>query len=74
MAFALALSIKTFLGTAKLLQDQGMLPEELVDMVSSPKGTTLAGREVLEASNYEQVIGDTIAAATRRSRELGNER
>jgi pyrroline-5-carboxylate reductase len=65
------LSLQTFFGTAKLLTDTGMEPQKLVEMVSSPKGTTVAGREVLEASDYAEVIGKTIRAATERSRELG---
>jgi pyrroline-5-carboxylate reductase len=65
------LSIQTFFGTAKLLAETGMETQKLVDMVSSPKGTTVAGRQVLEASDYAGVIGETIRAATQRSRELG---
>jgi pyrroline-5-carboxylate reductase len=65
------LSLQTFFGTAKLLADTGMEPGKLVDMVSSPKGTTVAGREVLEASDYAEVIGQTIRAAAERSKELG---
>lgn len=65
------LSIQTFFGTAKLLAETGMDPLKLVEMVSSPKGTTVAGREVLEASDYAEVIGNTIRAAAQRSEELG---
>jgi pyrroline-5-carboxylate reductase len=65
------LSIKTFLGTAKLLAETGMEPRTLVDMVSSPNGTTVAGRRILEPSDYAEVIGKTIQAATERSKELG---
>jgi pyrroline-5-carboxylate reductase len=68
---ARSLSLQTFYGTAKLLADIGMSPETLVEMVSSPKGTTVAGRKVLEASDYAEVIEKTITAAARRSRELG---
>ena len=65
------LSLQTFFGTAKLLADTGMESRKLVEMVSSPKGTTVAGREVLEASDYTDVIGETIRAAAERSKELG---
>lgn len=65
------LSLQTFFGTAKLLADTGMEPQKLVDMVSSPGGTTLAGRKILDTSDYAGVIGDTIRAATERSKELG---
>jgi pyrroline-5-carboxylate reductase len=65
------LSLHTFAGTARLLGETGMSPQELVEMVSSPKGTTVAGRKVLEASDCRQAIIETIAAAARRSKELG---
>lgn len=65
------LSLQTFLGTAKLLAETGMEPQTLVDMVSSPNGTTVAGRRILDTSDYAEVIGETIRAATERSKELG---
>ena len=68
---ATELAIHTFMGTAKLLHESGMTPEELVNLVSSPNGTTVAGREVLEKSDYKEIIKKTIARATERSKELG---
>jgi len=65
------LSIQTFLGTARLLADTGMEPQTLVDMVSSPNGTTVAGRRILDTSDYAEVLGRTIRAAAERSKELG---
>ena len=65
------LSLQTFAGTSRLLGETGMSPQELVDMVSSPKGTTVAGRQVLEASGCREAIIETIKAAARRSKELG---
>jgi pyrroline-5-carboxylate reductase len=65
------LAVHTFLGTARLLSETGMEPAALVDMVSSPEGTTVAGREILEASDYRELIAGTITAAARRSKELG---
>jgi len=63
------LTLKTFIGTARLLKQ--MTPEELVNMVSSPNDTTVAGREVLENSDVFKIINDTISRATERSKELG---
>ena len=65
------LAIQTFLGTAKLLSESGMTPDELVNIVSSPGGTTVAGREILEKSDVKEVIKRTIERAANRSRELG---
>jgi pyrroline-5-carboxylate reductase len=64
------LTLQTFRGTASLLQQTGMGTQALVDMVSSPKGTTIAGRAVLEPSDVGEVIYRTVAAATRRAGEL----
>lgn len=68
---ATELAIQTFLGTAKLLQESGMSADELVKIVSSPGGTTVAGREILEKSDYRDVLIKTIKRASDRSRELG---
>jgi pyrroline-5-carboxylate reductase len=64
------LTLQTFRGTARLLQDTGMSTQALVDMVSSPKGTTIAGRAVLEASDVSEVLRRTVEAAARRATEL----
>ncbi len=68
---ASALIRKTFLGTVRLLDETGIDEETLIKMVSSPGGTTVAGRNVLENSDAARIITETVAAATERSRELG---
>ena len=67
---ARALTLQTARGTATLLQEHGHDTADFVDMVSSPGGTTVAGRAVLESSDLQTVIADTIAAAAERGREL----
>jgi len=54
-----------------LLQQWNMSPEDLIQMVSSPRGTTVAGREILESSDVQQVIERTVVRAKERSIELG---
>jgi len=68
---AYKLALKTFEGTAKLLSEKNLKPNELIDMVSSPNGTTVAGREILENSDINDTINKTITKATERSKELG---
>jgi pyrroline-5-carboxylate reductase len=68
---AAALTVQTALGTALLMQQRAMAPGDLVEMVSSPGGTTVAGRRELEAGAVQAAIERTVAAATARSRELG---
>lgn len=69
---ARALSLKTFAGTALLLQEKELTPQELIAMVSSPGGTTVAGREILESSDVQEVIQQAVFRAIARSKELGN--
>jgi len=68
---ARVLTLQTFAGTARLLEERRMTPGELIALVSSPQGTTVAGRAVLETSDAAEVIGRTVLRATERSRELG---
>ena len=68
---AAALTVQTALGTALLLQQHAMAPDDLVQMVSSPGGTTVAGRRELEAGAVRGALERTVEAATSRSRELG---
>lgn len=68
---ATELALQTAFGTVKLLKEKGMSPKELINMVSSPGGTTLAGREILEKSDVNQILIETIKRATERSKELG---
>ena len=66
------LAVQTFYGTAKLLREKQMSTQELIAMVTSPKGTTAAGREILESSDVKEVIARTVRKAAGRSREMGN--
>ena len=68
---AAALTVQTALGTALLMQQHAMAPDDLVQMVSSPGGTTVAGRGELEAGAVRSALERTVEAATHRSRELG---
>ena len=68
---ALILAEQTMMGTARLLLERGLEPAELATAVTSAKGTTAAGRDVLEIPETADVLSRTIQAAARRSRELG---
>lgn len=68
---ALVLAEQTMLGTARLLSEKRLQPAELAAAVTSAKGTTAAGREVLETTAVAELLERTIQAAARRSRELG---
>lgn len=69
-ADALALAKQTMVGTAKVLSAGDASLPDFVRAVTSAKGTTAAGLDVLEASPLRRIVAETLAAAARRSREL----
>ena len=68
---AYQLVVQTLLGSATLLARDESGPEALRAAVTSPGGTTAEGLRALEAHGVRAAFLDAIAAATRRSRELG---
>lgn len=65
------LARSTIIGSVRLAEHTGRHPAELAAMVTSPGGTTIAGLHVLEKGGFKGMVMDAVAAATRRSRELG---
>lgn len=66
------LARSTLTGAAALLASSGEDPAELRRQVTSPGGTTQAALEVLLAEEgLPRLLRDAVAAAVRRSRELG---
>lgn len=59
------------LGSAKMVLESGMHPGELIDMVTSPGGTTIEAIEVLEQKAFRATVSDAVRAAARRNKELG---
>lgn len=69
---ALELATQTVLGSALMVQQSGMHPAELKDMVTSPGGTTIAGVHSLEQNGFRAAIQNAIETSARRSQELGS--
>ncbi len=65
------LFVQTLIGSAKMLTDSGMEPQQLIDMVSSKGGTTIAALERFRAHGFEEMVDDAMSACTRRALELG---
>jgi len=68
------LAYETIAGAAAMMIETGREPAELRKAVSSPGGTTLAGLARLDKGGFVRVVGEAVAAATRRSRERGGGR
>jgi pyrroline-5-carboxylate reductase len=66
------LAVQTVRGTADLLDHTGMHPEQLVDGVASPGGTTIAAIGELERGGFRAAITAAVSAAVRRAKELGS--
>lgn len=67
---AIELAVQTMLGTAAVLAKEPIDVGGFIRSVTSAKGTTAAGLDVLEKSTVSETMKRTLAAATRRSREL----
>src|SRR5690606_27032545 len=70
---AQTLAAQTVLGAAKLLLDTDGHPGQLKDMVTSPGGTAIVGLHTLEEGGLRTTLINAVEAATRRSRELGEQ-
>jgi pyrroline-5-carboxylate reductase len=67
---AARLCFQTIAGAAAMLQEAGMSPRELREMVTSPGGTTLAGLTALDQRQFRETVIAAIEAANRRAHEL----
>jgi len=70
-AVARQLAEQTMLGTAAYLRQSGADLGEFIAGVATKGGTTAAGMDVMRASGFKKVVADTLAAAAKRSAELG---
>jgi pyrroline-5-carboxylate reductase len=67
---ATLLAAQTALGAAKMVIETGVAPGELVKMVTTPKGTTVAGIEALEEGRMRETMIEAVRRAAARSKEL----
>ena len=70
-AVARQLAEQTMLGTAVYLRQSGADLGEFIAGVATKGGTTAAGMDVMRASDFKKVVAATLAAAAKRSAELG---
>ena len=67
------LALQTFVGAARLALESGEEPATLRSRVTSKGGTTERGVAALEDGGVRDALAYAVAAAQRRSRELGDE-
>lgn len=70
-AVARQLAEQTMLGTAAYLRQSGADLGEFIAGVATKGGTTAAGMDVMRAGDFKDIVAATLAAAARRSEELG---
>ncbi len=70
---AARLAARTFVGAARMVEQDGTDIAELRANVTSKGGTTEAALLHLQAAGFKPLFRDALSAAARRSRELGDE-
>lgn len=61
---------QSLIGSAKMITDSGYSIDELIKMVSSPGGTTIAGLERLYEGSLEETVKNCCESCTKRAYEL----
>ena len=69
---AKALFCQSLIGSSKMMMESEYNIDELIKMVSSPGGTTLAGLDKLYDNNFLKAIGEACEACTKRAYELAD--
>ncbi|MBQ9245947.1 pyrroline-5-carboxylate reductase [bacterium] len=67
----LKLSAQTALGSAKMIMQSGISPEQLIVNVTTPGGCTAVGNEVLKDNKVSDIMYETIEKTAKKAFELG---
>lgn len=62
--------LNVFVGTAKMVEHDNRTIDELIKMVTSPKGTTEAGLASLDSNKFDAVLDDCLKSTVKRAKEL----
>ncbi len=68
---AYKLIIQSMIGAATLLRESENSAQELIDMITSPKGTTLAALEKMTELKFDETVRCALDACYNRAEELG---
>ena len=66
------LAAQSMIGAGRMVLESGRTPEELIDGVCSPGGTTIEGVKVLKDGDFENMVIDAANASIKKSRVMGN--
>ncbi len=67
----LKLSAQTALGSAKMVMETDVSPEQLIINVTTPGGCTAVGNDVLKENNISGIMFETIEKTAKKAYELG---
>jgi len=73
-AISLKLAAHTVRGAAEMIIQTGRNPEVLKEMVTSPAGTTIEGIYALEKNKVRAAFLEAVELATKKSKELGEDK
>lgn len=68
---SLLLASETFIGAGSMINETGIHPEQLKDMVTSPGGTTAVGLAMLEECKVRSSMIKTVEAVYNKVKEIG---
>lgn len=69
----LTLVCQTMRGSAEMLEKSGKTADELITMVTSPKGTTLAANMSFDSNSFEPIVKEAVKACFDRAVELSQD-
>lgn len=67
----LKLSAQTAFGSAKMIMESGVNPEQLIINVTTPGGCTAVGNDVLKDNKVSEILEETITKTMQKACELG---
>lgn len=67
---ALEIAVQAVLGSAKLVEESGVHPYELIDRVCSPGGTTIEGIAALQKNGFESAVMNAVEASYLKDKKL----
>jgi len=68
-----AIIARMVIGSCHMVLESGKTPDELINMVCSPNGTTERAMKVFEEENFSEIISKAMQRCAERSKELSEE-